>query len=303
MGNLKHVAGGEISLRGDQLTLPNPLPLPAQRIRLATPYAVRGHMNYCTFCYTAAFWGWPEWERDIDRMAMNGVNTPLMAVGNEQVWQNTLRRLGYREEDIARFIPGCAFTAWWLMGNLEGEGGPVSQAMMDRETALAQKILARMRAYGMEPIQQGFCGLVPTTFSAYFPAAKVIPQGQWAGGYVRPSVLSPLDQMFPQVAAIWHQEQEKLYGKAKYFGGDLFHEGGAFRWVGPGRMFPGGAVGATAAPSRGRVGVARLEREPQSPTPGGHGSGPCTGAAVEWLPGSNLPRRISGPSVDLCQRQ
>ena len=58
---LKHIAGGEISLVGDQLTLPDPLPLPAQTIHRATPYAVRGHMNYCTFCYSAAFWGWPEW--------------------------------------------------------------------------------------------------------------------------------------------------------------------------------------------------------------------------------------------------
>ncbi len=223
---LKHVAGGEVSLAGDQLTLPDPLPQPAQKIHQATPYAVRGQMNYCTFCYTAAFWGWPEWEREIDRMAMNGVNTPLMIVGNEKVWQNTLRRLGYRDGDILKFIPGSAFTAWWLMGNLEGEGGPLSQAMIDRETELAQKILARMRAYGMDPIQQGFCGLVPTTFASYFPTARVIPQGTWAGGYVRPSVLSPLDPMFPKVAAFWYEEQAKLYGKIKYFGGDLFHEGG-----------------------------------------------------------------------------
>ena len=222
---LKHVAGGGISLSGDQLTLPDPLPLPAQKIHQVTPYAVRGQMNYCTFCYIAAFWGWPEWEREIDRMAMSGVNTPLMMVGNEQVWQNTLRRLGYRDEDILKFIPGSAFTGWWLMGNLEGEGGPLNQAMIDRETALAQKILARMRAYGMEPIQQGFFGMVPTTFSSYFPAAKVIPQGGWCE-YMRPSVLSPLDPMFPKVAATWYEEQGKLYGKSKYYGGDLFHEGG-----------------------------------------------------------------------------
>jgi alpha-N-acetylglucosaminidase len=222
---LKHFAGGEISIRGDQLSLPDQLPLPTQKIRKVTPYAVRGQMNYCTFCYTAAFWGWSEWEREIDRMAMSGVNVPLMCIGNEKVWQNVLERLGYRNEDIRKFIPGSAYTAWWLMGNLEGEGGPVSQTMIDRESELAQKILARMRAYGMEPILQGFCGLVPTTFSSYYPSANVIPQGQW-GDYVRPSVLSPQDPLFPKVAAVWYEEQAKLYGNAKYYGGDLFHEGG-----------------------------------------------------------------------------
>lgn len=220
---LKHASGRQISTRGDQLVHKT---LDLQRVRRTSPYAVRGQMNYCTFCYTCANWGWPEWEREIDRMAMNGVNAPLMCVGNEKVWQNVLRRLNYREDDIQKFIPGCDFTAWWLMGNMEGEGGPLPQSMIDREADLAQKILSRMREYGMQPVLQGFCGLVPTTFASYYPNAKVIPQGKWAGGYERPSVLSPLDPMFAQVAQIWYEEQEKLYGKSKYYGGDLFHEGG-----------------------------------------------------------------------------
>lgn len=72
-----------------------------------------------------AFWDWERWEAEIDRMALQGINMPLMAVyGEYAVWQNTLRRLNFSETDIAAFLPGAGYEAWWLMGNLEGFGGP-----------------------------------------------------------------------------------------------------------------------------------------------------------------------------------
>ena len=223
---LKHVANCQVSSRGDQLAIPEKLPVPPAKIRKVSPYQNINYMNYCTYCYSAAFWSWEKWEREIDFMAMCGVKNPLMPVGNEKVWQNVLKKLGYSDADIAAFIPSSAFTAWWLMGNLEGEGGPVTQGMIDAESVLAQKILARMRDYGMEPVLQGFCGIVPTTLPKYLPNARIIGQGRWAGGYLRPSVISPLDPQFTAVAELWYAEHYRLYGKAKYYGGDLFHEGG-----------------------------------------------------------------------------
>ena len=223
---LKHVAQGQISGRGDQLILPKNLPIPTKPIRKVSPYRMVNYLNYCTFCYTSAFWSWNQWEREIDLMAMSGVTTPLMIVGNEIVWERVLKRLGYSKSDVEKFIPGCAFTAWWLMGNQEGEGGPVPDSLIQSESKLAQRILARMRAYGMQPILQGFNGVVPTTLSKYLPGANIVDQGKWAGGYQRPSVLSPLDPQFPRVAELWYEEHAKLYGKSTYYGGDLFHEGG-----------------------------------------------------------------------------
>ena len=34
-------------------------------------------MNVCTFGYSYAHWDWKRWEREIDWMAMNGINMPL----------------------------------------------------------------------------------------------------------------------------------------------------------------------------------------------------------------------------------
>ena len=41
----------------------------------------RYFMNVCTFGYSYAFWTWDRWEREIDWMALNGINIPLAFVG------------------------------------------------------------------------------------------------------------------------------------------------------------------------------------------------------------------------------
>lgn len=38
-------------------------------------------MNVCTFGYSYAHWDWKRWEREIDWMALNGINMPLAFVG------------------------------------------------------------------------------------------------------------------------------------------------------------------------------------------------------------------------------
>ncbi|NJM15613.1 MAG: hypothetical protein HC896_09805 [Bacteroidales bacterium] len=137
------------------------MPAVKDTIALTAAHSLRYYMNYCTFNYTASFWDWDNWQQEIDWMALNGINMPLAIVGTEAVWQNTLRQFNFTEKEISGFIPGPAYTAWWLMGNLEGWGGPVSQEWINSRVALQQKILQRMRAFGMQPVFQGFYGMVP----------------------------------------------------------------------------------------------------------------------------------------------
>ena len=77
----------------------------------------------------------------------------------------------------------------------------------------------------MKVVLPGFVGLVPSDFSKH-NNVKTLDQGKWCGNNIRPHVLDPDDPMFAQVAEVWYDEQEKLYGKADAFAGDLFHEGG-----------------------------------------------------------------------------
>ncbi len=220
----KKYLNGFIGQMDRNLVTPKKLPLPATE-KIETPFQIRNAYNYCTYSYTMAWWDWERWEREIDLLALYGVNQPLVIVGLEKVWQNVMKRLGFSEKEIADFIPTTAYTAWWLMGNLEGTSGPVPQANIDDEYQLALKMLERMRSLGMQPISQSFFGMVPSTFKKHYPLTRVINQKTWLG-FKRPEVLSPTSRAFPKVAEVWYDELHKLYGKFDYYAGDLFHEGG-----------------------------------------------------------------------------
>lgn len=223
---LKYFCHRSMSHLGDNLAPVKVLSKIENKIHKTAELPLRYALNYCTINYTMSFYGWKEWERELDWMALNGVNLMLMPVGTEAVWQNTLRKLGFTEKEILDFIPGPAFTAWWLMGNLEGWGGNVSQTMIDQQATLAKQILKRMKELGIQPVGQGFYGMVPTTLKQK-QSIKIIPQGKWAGGFQRPDFLLPEDPYFVKISDIFYQEYKKLYGSdIRYFGGDPFHEGG-----------------------------------------------------------------------------
>lgn len=194
-----------------------------------SPWQWRYAYNYCTLSYTSAVWDEKAWAAEIDRMALNGINKMLVQAGLEKVWQLTLTELGYPKDKIAAYIPNPAFAAWWNMGNLEGHGGPITQGQIDREAALGKYIVSRMRNYGIDPILQGFVGLVPHDFGEHckLEGIRMIPQGNWVDGFLRPAIMDPTCPAFPKVADVWYKNLQKVYGiKGDAFGGDLFHEGG-----------------------------------------------------------------------------
>jgi alpha-N-acetylglucosaminidase len=221
---LKYFCHCQLSQAGSNLQLPDQLPVLKEKIRIVSPYKYRYFLNYCTFNYTMSFWGWKEWQHELDWMAMQGVNLVLAINGTEEVWQNTLKKLNFSDKEISDFICGPAYQAWWLMDNLEGWGGPVSQKWIKNRTSLQRNILSYMKEMGMEPVLQGFYGMVPTAFKAKFSKADIRSTGFW-GEFKRPDFVMPTDSAFNFIAQTYYQELEKLYGKAHFYGGDPFHEG------------------------------------------------------------------------------
>ena len=120
--------------------------------RHETDLSLRYDFNYCTYLVYHGFLGLGTLEKEIDWMALHGINLPLAAVGQECVWRNILAKLGYTKEETNRFIAGPAFLAWWAMNNLEGWGGPNPDSWYTQQEALQKKILKRMREYGIEPV-------------------------------------------------------------------------------------------------------------------------------------------------------
>ena len=219
---LKYYAGINLTWNNMSAKLPAKLPKVAKKERHETNLTLRYDFNYCTFSYSMAFWDWNRWQKEIDWMALHGVNMPLAAVGEECVWRNMLLKLGYTEEEIGKFISGPAFFAWWEMNNLEGWGGPLPLSWYKQQEILQKKILANMKEWGMHPVLPGYCGMMPHDAKQKL-GLNVTDGGLW-NGYQRPANLSPTDSRFSEIADLYYKELTKLFGKAEYYSMDPFHE-------------------------------------------------------------------------------
>lgn len=89
-----------------------------------SPYELRYFLNVCTFGYTTPFWDWERWEKEIDRMALYGVNMPLATVASEAIAERVWLRMGLTKEEIREFFTAPAHLPWHRMGNLNKWDGP-----------------------------------------------------------------------------------------------------------------------------------------------------------------------------------
>lgn len=218
------------------------LPLPESEEKHVSSAKYRYDFNTCTFSYSMAFWTWDRWQKEIDWMALHGINAPLNLVGLDVVTRNFLRELGVSESDIDAYIAGPGFIAWFAMNNLEGWGGTINSASTGvemngnpdwwytRQEQLCKNMLQRMRELGMQPVIPGFSGQIPNCLENYtitgFSKGDVINGGTWAGGYTRPDILHPNSSSYATLAPIYYKHLEAIMGVSEFYSMDPFHEGG-----------------------------------------------------------------------------
>lgn len=224
---LKYIAGIHISWNNLTEKLPEILPVPDEPIFMETSLKNRYYLNYCTFSYSMPFWDEDRWMKEIDWMALHGINLVLSMTGIETVWKNLLEKYGYTYEEICEFIPGPSYMAWWQMNNLEGWGGPLHEEWFDTQEKLQKAIMDRMKELGIHPILPGYSGMVPRNFEQK-TGINIKDTGKWCG-FPRPGFLSPEDSIFNVVADDYYRELENLYGLSEYYSMDPFHEGGDIR--------------------------------------------------------------------------
>ena len=211
---------------GDQLKLPKPLPAVHTKIHIVSPHQYRYAYNFCTYGYTMAWWDWPKWEHELDFLALKGVNLALVIEGQESAWIQTFKGFGYSDEAIRAWVVDPAHLPWMEMDNMESYGGPLSPQLVTRRLALGQRIIARMRELGIQPVLPGYYGMVPPDFGGKYKNANVHWQGDWVK-LKRPDILDPTDPMFSKVAAAYYAAQHNLFGGANFYDADPFHEGGS----------------------------------------------------------------------------
>ena len=206
--------------------MPEALPVLPEKIRVQAKDKYRFFLNYCTFGYTMPWWGWKEWERFIDWMALNGVNLPLATTGEEATWQKVWRRFGLSDEEIRSYFTGPAYLPWHRMCNIDSFEGPLPQKWIDRQAELQKKILARERELSMKPVLQAFGGHVPGRLAELRPDAKITRCRMW-GGFAKeynPWFLSPTDPLYTEIQKEYIRLQTEDFGSDHIYGLDPFNE-------------------------------------------------------------------------------
>jgi alpha-N-acetylglucosaminidase len=210
---------------GSHLDLPATLPdLPATHV--VAPFQLRQEYNVCTLGYSTAYWDWPQWEHELDWMALHGINMPLAEVATEAVWQKVWLDMGVTQAELDAYFTGPAYLPWHRMGNINGWGGPFPAGFLAKQVTLQKKIIVRMRELGMKPIAPAFAGFVPPGLHRARPDATLIPIAPWAGFSKKwgTFLLDPTSPLYPEIGRRFITEWERQFGKNQYFLADSFNE-------------------------------------------------------------------------------
>jgi alpha-N-acetylglucosaminidase len=213
----------QITWNGSNLHLPATLPVINTPIRRSTPYHYRYYLNYCTFNYSMSWWDWPRWEKEIDWMALHGINMPLAITGEEYTWNEVYKEMGFTDAELQTFFSGPAYFAWFWMGNLDGWDGPLSHHWMESHRDLQRKILQRERQLGMKPVLPAFTGHVPASFRNHFPSAR-LKQTNWKNGFADTYILDSEDPLFAAIGKKFLETQTRLFGTDHLYSADTFNE-------------------------------------------------------------------------------
>ncbi|KAL3632126.1 hypothetical protein CASFOL_025110 [Castilleja foliolosa] len=234
---LKYWCGAHVSwdkTGGAQLgTVPEPGSLPPVKhegvmIQRSSPWNY--YQNVVTSSYSYVWWDWERWEKEVDWMALQGVNLPLAFTAQEAIWQKVFAEFNITKQDLNDFFGGPAFLAWARMGNLHRWGGPLTQNWLNTQLSLQKRILSRMVQLGMTPVLPSFSGNVPAAMKAIFPTANISRLGDWntVDGDTRwccTYLLDPSDSLFIEIGEAFIKQQIKEYGDVTdIYSCDTFNE-------------------------------------------------------------------------------
>lgn len=234
---LKYWCGAHISwdkTGGAQIaSIPNPGSLPPVKdegVMIQRPVPWNYYQNVVTSSYSFVWWDWERWEKEIDWMALQGINLPLAFTGQETIWQKVFMDFNISKQDLDDFFGGPAFLAWARMGNLHAWGGPLSQNWLDNQLVLQKQILSRMLELGMTPVLPSFSGNVPASLKKIRPSANITRLGDWNTVNGDPRwcctyLLDPSDPLFVELGVAFIKRQIEEYGDVTdIYNCDTFNE-------------------------------------------------------------------------------
>ena len=211
---------GICSWTGNRLQLPSVLQ-PENFRHVESPFQHHYYFNVVTFGYSMPYWTWNEWEKEIDWMALHGMDMPLALVANEAISARVWKKLGLTDEEILRYFVGPAHLPWMRMGCISGVDSPLPESWLEGQVELQHKILHRMRELGMKPICPGFSGFLPKEILRIYPDARLV-ETSWSDFHNW--LLMTEDPLFLKIGKMFIEEWENEFGKGDYYLVDSFNE-------------------------------------------------------------------------------
>ena len=222
---LKEINAALVTWEHTSLRLPKEWPARTLN-KTYTPFKYRFYLNVCAFGYSTPWWNWKRWEKEIDWMALHGINMPTAMMGQEFVWQQLWKEFGLNQAELNKHMTGPAFLPWHRMGNINLYAGPLPQSYINQAKDFQLKALSRMRALGMHPVVPAFSGYVPEAFMNKNPEAKIYKMGRWSGvdKAYRTYWMDPKDPWFSKIAKRFIELYKETYGDVDHFLADAFNE-------------------------------------------------------------------------------
>jgi alpha-N-acetylglucosaminidase len=220
---LSNACNSLISWSGSRINIPEILP--AYSVNVRSPFQYLYYFNVVTPGYTTAYWDWARWEKEIDWMAMHGLDMPLIPGAHEAILSRVFQQLGFTKAELDDYFTGPAHFPWNKMGNINGWDSPLPVSYFPKQVKLTHQVLNRLKELQMHPIVPAFAGFVPKGIQRIYPGEKV-RELDW-GGFEKKYhayILEPGSELFNKIGRMYIKEWEKEFGKAEFYLADSFNE-------------------------------------------------------------------------------
>lgn len=220
---LSNACNSIVSWSGNRINIPEKLPLYSKKVK--SPYKYHYYLNVVTHGYTTPYWNWERWEKEIDWMALHGLDMPLLSGAHEAILLRVFRKLGLTQNEIDSYFTGPAHLPWNRMGNITKWDGKLPESFYEKQIKLNHQILNRVKDLGMTPIVPAFAGFVPKGIKRLYPN-EPIQELNWAGfsNDYKAYLFSPDSEIFKKIGSMYIAEWEKEFGKSQFYLADSFNE-------------------------------------------------------------------------------
>lgn len=191
-------------------------PLPKEDFKKVIRQKYRAYLDYITASNSTWLWDWQRWEKELDIMAMNGINMALNVVGNDAILFNALVKIGMSERSAGYYVSGPAFFAWQMTGKIDMFLPRNDYIRYEKELVLAKKIFDRMNELDIEPILSTYNGQLSKAVLKLFGRTKNYKIKKWSA-FPSTFKIDISDKAFKKIFKEYMFFQEEKIGSANYY--------------------------------------------------------------------------------------